>query len=301
MSPSPTVSVVVNTKNSELYLDKALQSVSFATEIIVVDMQSSDGTREIAKKYTKNVFDFKDVGYVEPARNFALSKAKSEWVLVLDSDEEVTESLQKKILATLASPSADAYYIPRRNEVFGHVMEKTGWWPDYQMRLFKRGTIEWSDEIHSVPKIRGKVESFPPEPQAALLHHNYQHVDQFVERMNRYTDVQSRYIRSDSQAPAQIIEAFKDELLRRLFQHKGIDEGMHGVGLSFLQSFYSVLLVLKKWEEQGFEETEADQEETIQALESFQHDISYWIDEYRAQRSPFLTRFIIKVRRKIGL
>ena len=74
---STSLSVVLNTKNSEQFLEAALKSVAFADEIIVVDMQSTDATKSIAKKYTSHVFNHKDVGYVEPARNFAIGKTSS--------------------------------------------------------------------------------------------------------------------------------------------------------------------------------------------------------------------------------
>ncbi len=296
---STSLSVVLNTKNSEQFLEAALKSVAFADEIIVVDMQSTDATKSIAKKYTSHVFNHKDVGYVEPARNFAIGKATKEWILILDADEEILPTLKEKLQDIIKNPAADAYYIPRLNEVFGHQMQKTGWWPDYQLRIFKKGVVSWDDTIHSVPTVQGKVAYIEQKNSLAILHHNYQSISQFVERMNRYTDIQSEYLRDDHPGPAAIVTAFKDELMSRLFKFRGIDEGMHGVSLSFLQSFYSILLVLKKWESQGFKKTSIDQRKTLKALKAMQKDISYWIADYEAEHKSGFNKMLSKIKRKL--
>jgi glycosyltransferase involved in cell wall biosynthesis len=83
----PTLSVVINTKNAAKTLPRTLQSVTFADEIVVVDMQSTDETKTLAAEVTDSIYDYDDVGYVEPARNFAISKASSEWIVIVDVDE----------------------------------------------------------------------------------------------------------------------------------------------------------------------------------------------------------------------
>lgn len=295
-----TLSAVINTKNSSEFLDAALKSVSFADEIIVVDMHSSDDTQKIAKKYTKNVFVSDDVGYVEPARNFAISKATSDWLLILDADEEVTAGLQNKIKAILASPEFDAYYIPRSNEVFGYEMRKTGWWPDHQLRLFKKGIVTWSDEIHSVPTVAGTSDYLPAEPEISLTHHNYQTVSQFVERMNRYTSIEAeKFAESSTTDTTVLIQVFKEELFRRLFYFQGIREGMHGVSLSFLQSMYELLVVLKVWEKKKFPQQQVSDAQTLKALKMFQRELIYWTLTYEIQSKMGLGKIVPQIKRKI--
>src|SRR3989337_4151360 len=92
------ISVVINTLNEEKNLPRAIASIKgLADEIIVVDMQSDDNTKEVAEKLGALVYDHKRTGYVEPARNFAISKASGDWVLVLDADEEVPPKLREKL------------------------------------------------------------------------------------------------------------------------------------------------------------------------------------------------------------
>ena len=193
-----SLSVVINTKdaltgNDEHKFADTLKSIAFADEIIVVDMNSSDRTVEIAKKFTDKIYTFRDVGFVEPARNFAIRKASKEWVLIIDADEILPGTLKDRILQlTQGDATADVYYLPRKNLVFGTWFHSAGWWPDYQLRLFKKGAVVWSDKIHSVPKTKGNTDKLAPREDYAILHYNYQTVEQFIERLNRYTSHEAR-------------------------------------------------------------------------------------------------------------
>src|SRR5262245_10992026 len=117
------LSVVINTKNSAETLRRALQSVAFADELIVVEMESTDETLSIAREFNARTFQHQDVGYVEPARNFALDQAKQDWILVLDDDEEVSSGLHQQVESVVNGSvtkalKADVYWLPRQNIVF---------------------------------------------------------------------------------------------------------------------------------------------------------------------------------------
>jgi hypothetical protein len=306
-----SLSVVINTKNVAPTLEKALLSVKpIADEIVIVDMHSTDQTLSIAKKFTQKIFPFNDVGYVEPARNFAISKATKDWILVLDADEEVSPGLQdaiQKVVAGQLDPvwQADAYFIPRQNIIFNKKIDKTGWWPDYQLRLFKKDIVIWSDEIHSIPEVNGQVFSLPADEQLALIHQNYQSVEQFVERLNRYTTAHltSRRV-AESTMPltsAALIETFTKEFTSRLFAQRGIDEGLHGVGLSLLQSMYQVVVELKKWQALGFSPSENDQEEALNVIQNWQEELYFWVADWHVQHSRGIPQLIWRVRRKLRI
>lgn len=300
--PKLPLSVVINTKNAEVTLAVALKSVSdIASQIIVMDMRSDDKTREVAEKFTKDIYKTeKDFEYVEPARNAALAKVDQEWVLILDADEEVSDGLKQEIIQIINKPDndIDCFFIPRKNIIFAKEMSGTGWWPDYQMRLFKKGKVVWSDQIHCVPEIHGKVEHLPVDFEKAIVHYNFQKVDQFVSRLNRYTSIESFSEEDQTISAAAAFNAFKDEFLRRMFQEKGIDEGIHGVSLSLLQSSYQLISYLKHWEKSGFVSTGEDQNETIQELRNFQKQLNYWIADWRVQRASGLDKIVWQIRRK---
>lgn len=301
------LSVIINTKNVAKTLERTLKSVEFADEIVVVDMHSTDDTVEIAKKYTERVFEFEDKGYVEPARNFAIQKASHDWILIVDADEEVPPKLKKTVEAIINAGEGttlpDCFYLPRKNIIFDRWIQKTGWWPDYVMRLFRKGCVEWSDELHAVPITRGEVKELPANEELALVHHNYQSIDQFVSRLNRYTSIQAKELAEDHRqhetSPAALVRQFSDELFRRLFAQQGIDEGVHGTGLSLLQTFSEITRELKIWEMRGFTEMAVDQKETIAAFRQFQRELNYWIADWHVQHSGGLAALIWRIRRKL--
>ncbi len=151
------LSAVINTLNEEKNLPRAIASVKgLVDEIVVVDMKSDDETVGVAKKLGAKVYEHPRANYVEPARNFALGKANGEWVLILDADEEISEFLAKKIKEIIAKPRADYFRLPRKNIVFGKWLKYSRWWPDYNIRLFKKGKVLWTEVIHSVPLTTGR-------------------------------------------------------------------------------------------------------------------------------------------------
>ncbi len=302
---SVKISAVINTKNSAETLRRCLSSLMFVDQIVVVDMESTDNTLEIAKDFSADIFPHKDVQYVEPARNFAVSKAKGEWVLVIDADEEVPPQLAQKILAIVEDKNSEtfAYFLPRKNIIFDRWIEKTGWWPDYQLRLFRRGAVQWEDTIHAAPQVSGRCEELAAKEEWAIRHHHYQTIEQYIERLNRYSTIEltSGSVASFSTSPAKTIKTFWDEFFRRCFAEKGIEEGMHGLSLSYLQSFYQLSVVLKSWQQHGFKTTDPQNvpRDIIAGLRSSQRDLNYWIADWQVQHTNGLMKLWWQLRRRL--
>jgi len=292
------LSVVITTKNAAQTLERTLKSVTFADEIVVVDMKSSDETLVIASKYTDAVFSTPDVGYVEPARNFSISKAKGSWILLVDADEVIPATLRDCIIKTtqIESPVA-CYFIARKNIIFGEWVEKAGWWPDHQPRLFLRGHVAWADKIHSKPVITGEVQYLPAQEELAITHYNYQSISQYVRRMNRYTTIAAREFVENQSPTRGPIDVFRRELLQRLFPLQGIDGGYRGVLLSFLQGFSEVVQTAKSWEFQQ-KEVVGTKSENLQALNELRAQMAYWIADERVKESNGLSALIWRVRRR---
>ncbi|HEX8422020.1 MAG TPA: glycosyltransferase family 2 protein, partial [Pyrinomonadaceae bacterium] len=178
------VSVVVNTKNEEQSLDRCLRSVAWADEIIVLDMNSDDETVAIARRHTDKVFSCPDFGYVEPARNLAISHATGDWVLVLDADEIVPPRLAANIRKIIAESEDYALVaIPRRNYIGDYAIRNSGWGADHQPRLFRQGRVRWTDAIHTWPQIDGEVRYLNPDSGYYIKHYNYENLSDFVERL----------------------------------------------------------------------------------------------------------------------
>lgn len=273
------ISVVINTLNEEKNLPRALASIkSLADEVIVVDMKSDDATAEIAKKAGAKVFSHERTGYVEPARNFAISKATNEWILILDADEEIPASLPKKIKELVKNPSTDYFRIPRKNIIFGKWIKHSNWWPDYNIRLFKKGKVSWNEIIHSVPMTQGIGGELPADGNMAIVHYHYESLEQYIGRMNRYTSLHARLLIKDGYKFSwkDLIGKPTNEFLSRYFFWKGYEDGIHGLALAGLQAFSEMVLYLKIWQEEKFKEENPNVGAVIAVMREKEKDVHYW-------------------------
>lgn len=273
------ISVVINTRNEEHNLSKALSSVkNFADEVVVVDMQSEDTTIQLAREAGAKVFEFKKAGYVEPARNFAISKAKGEWILILDADEQIGKGLKGKLRGITKNPKADYYRLPRKNIIFGKWINHSRWWPDYNIRFFKKGKVVWSEIIHSVPETQGKGLDLPANENNAIVHDHYKTVEQYIDRLNRYTTEHAKLKVGDGYQFSwkDLILKPSNEFMSRFFQGEGYKDGVHGLTLAGLQAFSEFVLYVKVWQKGKFKPQKLDSKEMADTLASVEKDLNFW-------------------------
>lgn len=298
---SPKISVVINTLNEEKNLPRAMASVkNLADEVVVVDMNSDDKTSEIAKKLGARVYAHKRTGYVEPARNFAISKASNEWVLILDADEEITPALSAEIKRKIKSSKPDYYRIPRKNIIFGRFIKHSRWWPDMNIRLFKKGSVSWNEIIHTVPLTIGTGENFPEKESLAIIHHSYDSIESYLERMNRYTTYNAK-IKVDEGYKflwKDIVVKPMGEFLSRYFYGQGYKDGLHGLALSFLQAFSELSVYLKVWQIEKFNEQDLKLDEVISLFNEQEKDMHYWESNASISEDGSLYN---KIRRKLKI
>jgi GT2 family glycosyltransferase/glycosyltransferase involved in cell wall biosynthesis len=250
---SPRISAVINTLNEERNLEDALRSVAWVDEIVVVDMHSDDATREIAAAHGAKVLLHERTGVVEPARNFALQQATGEWILCLDADERVPEPLARTFAAVAWRDDVDVLDVPFRNWLCGRWMEATGWGDgDYHVRFFRRGAVEWSDRIHTSPRIAGRHMRVTFDATNGILHLNYDDLRHFVEKTNHYTSKEAE----EAAAPSweDVVTRARGEVLDRWAPE--ID-GTQSVALSMGMLFYRFLAGAKQWERNGYPEVGA--------------------------------------------
>jgi glycosyltransferase involved in cell wall biosynthesis len=177
----PPLSVTVITLNEEKNLARALESVKWADEILVVDSGSGDRTRQIALEHGARVIQNAWEGYGQQ-KNFAQAQAKHDWVLNIDADEAVPPGLQAQILARLETGGALGYRIPRKTHYLGRWIYHGGWYPNYLCRLADRRQARWTEpSVHEELKVRGRVEDLS-EP---LVHYSFDSIqDQVLTNLN---------------------------------------------------------------------------------------------------------------------
>jgi len=178
------LSVIIITKNEARHIEACLNSVAFADEVIVLDSGSTDGTVQIAERLGAHVHITTDWPGFGPQKNRALDLATQPWVFSIDADERVTEALQSEIKTVLSAADCSAYQVPRLSEFCGQAIRHSGWWPDYVLRLFKRGTARFSDaQVHE----RVLTQDATGSLKNHLLHFPYPDLDALILKINRYS------------------------------------------------------------------------------------------------------------------
>ncbi|MDP2759224.1 MAG: glycosyltransferase family 2 protein [Sideroxyarcus sp.] len=165
----PSLSVILITRNEAANIRDCLRSVDWADEIIVVDSGSTDDTVAIAKEMGAHVYAHDWPGF-GPQKNRALGYATKDWVFSIDADERVTPELRAEIEQAMLSGRADGYYCPRLSQFCGTFIRHSGWYPDYVLRLFRRGAARFSDSlVHESVQLTGTSAQLKPP----LLHYSY--------------------------------------------------------------------------------------------------------------------------------
>jgi glycosyltransferase involved in cell wall biosynthesis len=242
MASTPPVSVFILSRNEEEKIGPALESVSWASEVVVIDSFSTDRTLEIAAAHGARVvqMEFKRFGELRQA---GIANTTQPWIFSLDSDERCTPEARDEILRIVADAgSADAYLVPRRNILLGRRIRHGGWYPDYrQPQLFRRGRMTYAaqDDVHEGWTLDGKLGRM----SAPILQIPYRTLAEAIGKMNRYTSLgvakQERAGRTSSFAAA-LLRAkwafFKAYVLQLGFLDGGA--GLVIAVLRFENSFY---------------------------------------------------------------
>lgn len=245
------ISVVIVNFNEAEKLKKCFKSLSnFADEIVVVDLGSIDHSMAVCKEYGAKVFDHEFVSFVEKVRNFAVSKAEREWILVLDPDEAIGETLKEKLKKIVSEGQYQAVNIPRKNIFFGRWISHTNWWPDRHIRFFKKGKVSWGNRIHSYPEVEGKILNLQAREDLAIAHFGYGSVAEFMDRQNRYSTIEAENLFSSGVRFSWVSFFWKPkrEFLVRFIRHVGFLDGFYGLTLTILMMIYQLQVMVKLWE-----------------------------------------------------
>lgn len=242
------LSVIIITKNEAENIRDCLESVAWADEIIVVDSGSSDATVEICRELGAqvHVHDWPGFG---PQKNRALGYATNEWVLSIDADERVTPELRAEIEEAMAKPQEEAYEMPRLSSFCGRFMRHSGWYPDYVLRLFRRGKGCFSDAlVHESVQVQGNVARL----QQPLLHYSYRDFDDVLSKLNSYSSAASVMLqrRGKKGNLAQAVLHGLWAFIRTYFLRAGFLDGREGFMLAVMNAENSYYRYIKLWLEQ---------------------------------------------------
>lgn len=179
-----TLSVILITRNEAANIRDCLRSVDWADEIVVVDSGSTDDTVAIAKEMGARVHAHDWPGF-GPQKNRALGYATKDWVFSIDADERVTPELRVELEQAMREGKADGYFCPRLSQFCGTFIRHSGWYPDYVLRLFRRGAARFSDSlVHESVQLTGTSAQL----KNPLLHYSYLTREDVERKVEHYSD-----------------------------------------------------------------------------------------------------------------
>lgn len=305
------LSVVVSAFNEEKTIKECLESVkSIADEIIVVDNSSTDKTSQIAERFTSKIYRRPNNPMLNINKNFGFSKATCDWILNLDADERVTAELREEIkneidqVTTNGESRVAGYWMPRKNIIFGKWMQGGMWWPDYQLRLFRKGEGKFPQKhVHEYITVDGETKKL----EHVLLHENYSSVSQYLYKLDTiYTENEAENLIAAGKK-ATWIDAIRfpvGDFLKTFFAQNGYKDGLHGLVMSILQAFYAEIVFAKVWEKQGFIKQEENEEVFLKKLygewKKVKRDVWYWLltSLMKETKNPFMKN-IYRLQRKL--
>lgn len=231
MTDKKTLSVIIITKNEANKIEKCLESVQFADEIIVLDSGSTDNTVELCKKYTQHVFvtDWPGFGI---QKNRALDKASCDWVLSLDADEFLSAELIRKIQKIIKDPQAKgAYKIKRITQFCGKHLYYGDWKSDYPLRLFKRNNARFQEVmVHESLVVNGSIGKITE----IMCHDSFTSMEWVLTKMNTYSTLSALHLKEQGKTASLTKALFRAlwTFLRGYIFKLGFLDGKYGFLLS---------------------------------------------------------------------
>ena len=241
------LSVIVITRNEQLNIAECLRSVDFAEEVLVVDSSSTDGTVDLARSLGARVSTTSDWPGFGHQKNRALALAVGDWVLSIDADERVTPQLRQEIQTVINDPmSGNVFEFPRRSSYCGQFILHSGWSPDRVVRLFRRGTAQFSDDlVHERLLTEEKIMTL----NAPLLHLSFPDFESVLDKVNRYSTAGAQAMQLKNRS-ANLWSAvghgmwafFRTYILRR-----GFLDGQLGLALAISNAEGTYYRYAKRW------------------------------------------------------
>lgn len=275
-----TISVVIVAKDNPPFLLQSLKSVNtIAGETIVIDI----GLLPIIKKRIAElpgvkVISMKPVPYVEKIREKTKKFTRFEYILFLDPDEVINEKLGTLLVSYIGK--TNFIKIPRKNIIFQKWIQHSRWWPDYQIRFFKKSAVTWPTLIHKQPQTTGDGITLEAIEANAIEHFNYVSIDEYMMKALRYAKSEAHEL-TQSKQPYMLKTAVTkslSEFISRYFAEDGYKDGMHGFVLAILQLFYSYLVYFYYWEEKKY--NQIPQQEIVDSAYTFfkngLYETHYW-------------------------
>jgi glycosyltransferase involved in cell wall biosynthesis len=236
------ITATIITRNEEERIAGAITSLACCDEVVVIDSESTDRTREIAAAHGARVV-IRPWGGYSAQKNFAAEVAAFDWILSIDADERLSAELAAEITAWKSNPTGYGGSMPRRAFYLGRWIRHSGWYPDRKVRLYNRTNARWSGQIHEALETAG-----PPTPFAAdLLHIPYRDWSEHIQRIDRYTRLAAASAKAAGKTGSYARLALAPALsfLKSYVLRAGFLDGWRGAAIAYASARYVFLRELR--------------------------------------------------------
>ncbi|MDR2018118.1 MAG: glycosyltransferase family 2 protein [Syntrophobacterales bacterium] len=241
------LSVYMITFNNGKTIEHALESVAdWADEIVVVDSHSTDGSLEIMERYTDHVFQFDNNNFREKYQH-AQDRCRNPWVLFIDADEWLTERIKKEIAEVIATETIfDGFVVSRRNIYLGREIKYGGWYPDEEIRLYRKKSGYWKGDLHAKIYIEGKVGRLKNH----YMHTPYLSIADQIKTVDRYSATYARDLHSAGRSfhMANLLFRPAYRFFRDYVMKRGFLDGLPGLIIVISTMYYVFMKHAKLWE-----------------------------------------------------
>ena len=233
--PAPELTAVILTLNEAEHITDCIESLTWAEHVVVFDSYSEDETVVLAESAGATVLQSTFENYAQQ-RNAALAAVQTDWVFFVDADERGTPDLALEIRGVMVGKQEMGWYIPRDNYIFGKLTRGAGWYPDFQLRLFKHGKVHYERPVHETAVVDGNTGYL----DHALIHYNYRDKAHFQAKQEAYTAYDASILKQQGirPRPHQFVLQPWRQFWWRCVTLKGYKDGRHGLSLSLYMTYY---------------------------------------------------------------
>ena len=258
---SSGISVCIVCRNEADRLGPCLESVAWADEIVVMDLESTDDSAEIAKAHGASVIRREPSPIVEPLRNELAAKARQDWVLALDPDERVTPGLANELRRLAARDDIDAVVIPRMNVDLGYASSSSIQRYEGQLRMYRRERVRWPLFPNTLPVVPSqRVHRIAKEDRLVLMHDRNRNLPEALERAMRYGPAEAQAMVEAGQtfSAASMTRVMLKAIDKQFFQARAWQDGIPGVLRAAILVNYKLSVWIAFWQLCGAQRTRSD-------------------------------------------
>jgi glycosyltransferase involved in cell wall biosynthesis len=247
MTEKMAVSAYVLTFNNRRTIEGCLKSLDWVEELVVVDSLSTDGTYEICQRYTEKAFQRPWTGHRDQYQ-YAADLTTHEWALFVDADEEIPPELAQEIRERFRRgvEGVDGFFVYRRTYYLGRWIRYGGWYPDGEIRLYRRSKGKWEGGLHAKIVVNGRVESLKNQ----YLHYTYRNISDQIQTIDKYSQIAAEDMVREGErfSLSKLLFHPPFRFLKEYILKSGFRDGLPGVIIVVSTMFYVFIKYAKLWE-----------------------------------------------------